>query len=310
MGAVFLMMILFGMPLWFSASTGQVSWILKVPKGATISSLDPELRKHITLPFFYSHTFLARIYQWRYGSLRSGVYHFASDASVHQIYRQIFSGSSRFFLVVEGSTQSEIAKQLMEAMDLASHPFLTQLQSGQPMLEGYLFPDTYKLDSTEPQDIIQAMQKRYQSRTSKWRFSKQELILASMIQKEGRRVSEFPRISGVFHNRMQAGWKLESDPTLQYVVGRIRLTKKVLENQSPYNSYLHKGLPPTPICNPGLAALRASREPEVHDFYYFVAKKDGFHHFSRSKVEHFMAVAHYQLGHNNGFEKMKEFFNN
>ncbi len=233
------------------------------------------------------------------GSLRPGLYELALPASPYRLARMLCTGDVARLTVPEGWTQREIAQVLKRK--LGPSAYLDGLQEKTPDYEGRLFPATYRLDSGSARAVIKKMLDTFQKRTEKLKPTDQEIILASMIQKEGARVSEFPRISGVFHNRLKAGMLLESDPTLQYIVGKIRLTREILLNKSPYNSYLHRGLPPGPICNPGMEALKAAQNPEKHDYYFFVAKNDGTHYFSRDKREHFEAVKFYQLGQKTGF---------
>ena len=118
------------------------------------------------------------------------------------------------------------------------------------------------------------------------------VTLASIIQKEGGTVGDFANISSVFHNRMKIGMKLQSDATITYVLKKedvkTVLSYADLQTDSPYNTYLHKGLTPTPIANPGIDALIAAVEPAKTEYYYFVAKLDGTGEsaFSKTHEEH------------------------
>jgi UPF0755 protein len=122
------------------------------------------------------------------------------------------------------------------------------------------------------------------------------VTLASVIERETGQNDERPRISGVFHNRLRIGMPLQSDPTVLYSVGRTsgRLRRADLDNLSPYNTYVHRGLPPGPLANPGGAALRAAIVPEDTTALYFVSRNDGSHQFSDSLAEHNRAVNRYQ----------------
>jgi UPF0755 protein len=126
----------------------------------------------------------------------------------------------------------------------------------------------------------------------------QALILASIVEKETGRVEERGRIAGVFVRRLRLGMPLQTDPTVIYgmgdrYAGNIRRSDLVAD--TPFNTYLHVGLPPTPIAMPGLAALTASLHPAPGDALYFVARGDGSHEFSATLAEHNRAVARYQL---------------
>jgi len=165
-------------------------------------------------------------------------------------------------------------------------------------LEGFLFPDTYVIDGqTSAEALVSMMLKRFESVILPyWESNKKQaklsfydtLILASIIEKEAKIPKERPLISSVFFNRLKMGMPLAADPTIKYALERP--TKKVYLNQlkiaSPYNSYRNKGLPPTPICNPGLESFKAAIYPEKTNFIYFVAQKDGSHIFSDSWEGH------------------------
>ena len=120
-------------------------------------------------------------------------------------------------------------------------------------------------------------------------MSLHELItLASIVEREARLPEERPIIAGVFHRRLQLGWKLESCATIQYILGepKERLLTEDTRIPSPYNTYLHTGLPPGPIAAPGEAAIRATAYPEDTEYLFFCADKDGSHIFSRTLEEH------------------------
>jgi UPF0755 protein len=237
-----------------------------------------------------------------HGGIKPGIYEIKSEYSYYSLGKKFSSGEVAHLTVPEGYTQREIARLIRKKTGAKDSEYLLLLERGFPDYEGKLFPATYRLSSEDPKKLVKKMLETFRSRTKKLKPGRKDIILASMIQSEGARVKEFRRISGVFHNRQKAGMKLESDPTLQYIVGKIRLTREVLKNRSLYNTYLYEGLPPGPICNPGLDALHAAMDPEKHRFLYFVSKRNGWHYFSLDKWEHFRAVGFYQLGYDNGFK--------
>jgi UPF0755 protein len=123
------------------------------------------------------------------------------------------------------------------------------------------------------------------------------LILASIIEKETGKASEREQISAVFHNRLKIGMRLQTDPTVIYGIGPRfdgNLRKVDLRRDSPYNTYMRAGLPPTPIAIPSMESLLAAANPAKSDALYFVAKGDGSSHFSKSLLEHEKAVDQYQ----------------
>ncbi len=187
-----------------------------------------------------------------------------------------------------------------------SLPMIHELPPGSS-LEGFLFPDRYRLPrDSSIQEFIQTLLQRFNSQVDaalRDGFARQGLdlvqavTLASMVQREAVDASEMPLIASVFLNRLAAGMRLDSDPTIQYALGfqsdqntwwKNPLTLEDLQIESPYNTYLQPGLPPGPICNPGLEALRAVAFPAQSSYYYFRAACDGSgkHVFSETFEEH------------------------
>lgn len=214
--------------------------------------------------------------------------------------------------VPEGWTVKEIAAELERAglggadaflCVARDASFLQSLALPGPGLEGFLFPDTYTFSPLDdPETILRAMVRRYREvakslvrdRVAAGLTELEMVTLASLIEKETSRPEERPLISGVFHNRLRRGMRLQCDPTVIYALGpryRGRLLRADLRFPSPYNTYIHTGLPPGPIASPGRAALEAAVRPAKTDALYFVARPDGSHVFSRTLREHNRAVA-------------------
>jgi UPF0755 protein len=174
-----------------------------------------------------------------------------------------------------------------------------------PGLEGFLYPDTYRFSKGLPvRVIVDVMVKRFFEKVGplKERIEQtgmsleQVVILASIIEKETGRAFERPLIASVFLNRIDKGMRLQSDPTAVYDIVNFQgpITRKELTRRSAYNTYMVAGLPPGPICSPGLDSVLAVLEPAQTDFLYFVSKNDGTHHFSKSLKEHNAAVQKFQ----------------
>ena len=207
------------------------------------------------------------------------------------LQRQIGIDSARF---VEESKNDSLIKLLgVEAKDL----------------EGYLFPDTYQFRFTgmnREKEIVSVMSAEFRKKItpqireemSKRNISLKELIaMASIIEGETRYEPEKKTISGVYYNRIKKGMKLQADPTVQYILPggpKNRLMYSDLKIESPYNTYLYKGLPPGPINNPGLSSIMAALNPEENKLLYFVAKGDGSHRFAESYEEHKKNIELYQ----------------
>jgi UPF0755 protein len=165
-------------------------------------------------------------------------------------------------------------------------------------LEGYLFPNTYQFaDGTPVDSVIKMLLDEFDrgwthllsEEAKALGFSTHEIItLASIIEKEAKADDERPLIAAVYHNRLKRGWRLEADPTVLYALGNPeRLLRTAdLKVSSPYNTYLHRGLPPGPICNPGMASVKAALRPAQASYLYFVAIGGGRHYFSTRLVDH------------------------
>lgn len=243
--------------------------------------------------------------------VRSGDYLFREAVSPLEVLQTLRSPGAALNRVTipEGRTLAEVAAMLEhtglggadEFLCLARDPaFLAALDLPASGLEGYLFPDTYDFAwTTAPEEILRLMVQRFRQQTEPLRtrlkasgLSEIEMItLASIIESETGVAEERAMISGVFHNRLRIGMRLQADPTAVYDRGAGPPTADDLKIDSPYNTYIYIGLPPGPICNPGLAALQAALEPADVPYLYFVANSDGTHTFSRTLDEHNRAVA-------------------
>lgn len=229
--------------------------------------------------------------------------------------------------VLEGWRAAEVADEVefrgigakSEFMSLVAsaewtHVFLRSRPSGAG-LEGYLFPDTYALTSTiTSRELIGRMLDNFgakvvpawDARSTNLGLTLHEAVtLASIVEREARVPDERPLIASVYLNRLREGMLLQADPTVQYAVApgatrpaegywKRELTVDDLASPSPYNTYRYPGLPPGPICNPGLASIVAVLNPAKTDYLYFVAKGDGSHAFARTLAEHNENVRRYQ----------------
>ena len=177
---------------------------------------------------------------------------------------------------------------------------------GVDRMEGYLFPTTYHFRAlATEEEIVGTMFAEFKdtvtpdmvARARELGLTRHEMVtLASIIEKEGGPGDDMPLVSAVFHNRLKRGMRLQSDPTVIYGLENFNgdLTREDLRSPGPYNTYTIRGLPPGPIANPGLAAMKAALFPAEVDYLYFVSKNDGSHHFSESLREHNVAVRTYQ----------------
>ncbi len=248
--------------------------------------------------------------------VRSGDYLFREAVSPLDVLKtlQLPGATLNRVTIPEGRTVAEVAAILERAglggadefLCRAHDPaFLAALDMPASGLEGYLFPDTYDFAwTTSPEEILRLMVQRFRQQTETLRarlkgssLSEVEIVtLASIIESETGAAAERAMISGVFHNRLRVGMRLQADPTAVYGRDVDVPTADDMKVDSPYNTYIYTGLPPGPICNPGLAALQAAIEPAEVPYIYFVANSDGTHTFSRTLEEHNRAVANARRG--------------
>jgi UPF0755 protein len=267
---------------------------------------------------FYWYARLSRAAE----KLQAGQYRFPPLSTPRDILDALVHGKVVYHRVTipEGSTLREIAAILEESglaraddiLRLSRDPeFLASLDlEGAGSLEGYLFPETYYFRrNTRAQNLLRRMVLEFwrrfpESRRERARelgLSIHEVVtLASLIEKEAVMDDERPVIASVFYNRLKKGMPLQSDPTAVYDLEDFSgpITREHLRRESPYNTYVHKGLPPGPICSPGEASIRAALDPAETKYLYFVSNNDGTHTFSARYRDHRRAVARYRNSKN------------
>ncbi len=248
-------------------------------------------------------------------AVKAGNYTLRANTTPAAFFDMVVRGDAtmRRLLIVEGATLRQVL-QAMRQNDAIKNvvadadDLRRRLDVATPSLEGWFFPDTYffQTGDSDVELFRRGYQKMRQTLEAQWRGRAphvalaspyEALILASIVEKEARRADERARIAGVFTTRLEKGMRLQADPTVIYGMGDRfdgNIGRKDLEADTPYNTYLHKGLPPTPIAMPGLASLRAALHPDKTGDLYFVGKGDGSHHFSATYEEHRAAVARYQ----------------
>lgn len=250
--------------------------------------------------------------------LRAGTYQIDGGMSNREIMDLIAKGEVEYlkFVVPEGYTAVQIGRKLefegigkadkfiAAAKDYAPYDYM---KTDDPNVvfksEGFLFPATYDfpVGVTEEQ-IMERLVKQFDIEVKESGIYKtveeRKLVLrdvvnmAAMVEKEAVHPDEQPRIAGVFLKRLEIGMPIQSDTTIQYILGAQKeiITYADTEIQNPYNTYQNPGLPPGPIASPGVSAMKAVLEPEQTDYLYFVAEKNGYHRFSRTYDEHLRAI--------------------
>ncbi len=234
------------------------------------------------------------------GNIQAGSYKLANNMDLSKLAKNLTKGRlDSWTRIKEGLRNEEIAAILAKNYNIKEEDFLKIAQ------EGYMFPDTYlfKIDTTAA-EVAQKMRANFDAKFTADLVEKakaqgltpeEAVILASIVERESGNKEDAPKIAGIFLNRLKLGMPLGSDVTVQYVVGydqegktwwKKDLTADDLVVASPYNTRIHAGLPPGPISNPGLSALKAVAEPLDTDDLYFLYDKDGVGHFAKTLAEH------------------------
>ncbi len=297
----------------------QNETFVDIPRGSTTESIAGLLADagalHSRIPFLL-------YVRWRDAGrrLQAGEYRFSAPATPAQVAQRLIQGDVFYYSITipEGLTAEETIDLIARSglgdraemqRDLSRTEWISDLAPKALSLEGYLFPDTYRFGrKTTSEQIIHAMVDQFRVKVARlvaehplragWDIVRL-VTLASLIEKEVSNPQERKMVASVFDNRIQRGMPLACDPTVIYALkqtgkydGNIR--KQDLQVESPYNTYLHTGLPPAPIANPGLDSLRAALAPPKTDFLFFVSRNDGTHQFSKDFRTHENAVSRYQ----------------
>jgi len=292
--------------------------LFEVKAGDTMNSLSQRIKQQQWLANRFWLRSFVRLNP-EYAQIKQGTYLVKPGDSTMELLKTIVDGKEHQFTVtlIEGLTLKQWLVQLRQqsglkitdnTKDVASVVSALALREQNP--EGLFLPETYAFTrGTQDIEILKRAHKAmsetlddlWQARASNLPYTTayQALIMASIIEKETGRIEEQATISSVFVNRMNKKMRLQTDPTVIYGMGENyngNITKKDLKQLTPYNTYRINGLPPTPIAMPGIKAIQAALHPVKTNLYYFVAKGDGSHYFSKTLAEHNAAVRKYQLG--------------
>jgi UPF0755 protein len=239
------------------------------------------------------------------GEIASGGYFLSKNMWAWEIAEILVNHPSQTWVFLsEGLRKEEIAEILENKVNWPEDEkenFLTEAQ------EGYLFPDTYLIDLDWPgEKIAKRLYSQFEENVADL-FQEAEsenirtdtlIVLASLIQREAANENEMPLLAGIIWNRWLGGIPFQIDATIQYVLGELGnwwpiIKKEDYKIDSPYNTYLHKGRPPSPICNPGLAAINAVIHSEDSDYLYYIHDNQGQIHLAKTYEEHLKNIAKY-----------------
>lgn len=292
---------------------GPKEMLFRVNPGERLSAVAKKLSQEELINSSGSFT----IYGYLTGSFRriqAGVYKLSSAQSPREILGKMVRGDTAVYrlTIPEGWRVEQIAQKLISENRPAGNDFLDLARPK----EGYLFPDTYEfLADASAEELVNIMRKDLDEKTKDLVLTRDDIIIASIVEREAKRDEDRPKIAAVYKNRLRVSQNLESDPTVQYARDTIALEKigsdpKKLKDfkfwekiqsselksiQSPYNTYLNNGLPPGPICNPGMKSLEAVTKPEPNfeDYFYFFNLESGETIFSHTFAEHLEKLQQY-----------------
>ncbi len=298
------------------ASSKKNKVYMQIKRGERIYSIIKRLKNRGLITrsdWFYYYVRLSSASR----SIKAGLHLFYTNYTPKEVLKELENANIHVarVMVIEGWTINEIAKQLQKKgfdgegfEKLCDNATFARKMTGLKIasMEGFLFPDTYYLEKFEPpKKVILLMLGRFrdvfESITGKRSITDEDykkLIVASIIEKETPKKKDKPLVASVIYNRLKRNMPLQMDSTVIYGIRNFNgdLTRKDLDNKSnPYNTYTHRGLPPTPICNPGYDSLYAAYHPAKSDFLYFVSKNGKDTIFSKTLKEHNRWIRKYQM---------------
>lgn len=272
---------------------------------ALTDSLMPHLKHRAAFRFYARHLDLER-------SFKPGHYCFAPKMSVIRVVRMLKLGeqapvpvtinNTRTYAFLAGKLAGQIDADSVEIYRVLTNPETAKrVGFDERTLFAMFLPDTYECYwTTTPDEWVDRMKREYDRFWTAERDAKRKrsglsrlevMTLASIVYEETRQADEMPRVAGVYINRLKKGMKLQADPTVKYAMQDFKLRRilhRHLKYDSPYNTYVYKGLPPSPICMPGKQAIEAVLNYEQHNYLFFCARPtfDGYHNFAATYAEH------------------------
>ncbi len=311
---------MFGWTLTQPAGSSGEPVLITVKPGTPAKAIAEELEKQSLIKNSLVFRVAAKL-QGVENSLQAGEYAISPVMPVRQMLDMMSQGQTAYqqITIPEGYTVDQIAELLAEkklanpekfkslAKNFALYPYMQATPNTKYSAEGFIFPDTYRLaKGISEEELLTLMVKQFDAKFTpdlRQRAAEQGLsireviIMASLVEKEAKLSEERPVIAGVFANRLKQAMPLQSCATIQYILGypKAELTIQDTQISSPYNTYQTMGLPPGPIANPGSAAIKAVLTADKTDYLYFVADKQGKHHFSKTYEEHLAAINQVQI---------------
>lgn len=294
--------------LWFYQNSRPVTNTEKydyfiISKGASASQIGNKLEE----AGFIKSALAFKIYVQFTGQserLQSGEFRLTPSHSLFQTVDLLFKGPVELWVTIpEGLRREEIAHKV--ALYLGKDDvFITDFLAETKGKEGYLFPDSYLFPREVSADtVVRKMTETFDSKTKDLPNNsglsfEQAIILASLIERETKTDEERPVVAGILIKRLNSGWPLQVDAAVQYAIGTSKdwwptLTLEDLSTKSSYNTYTQRGIPPTPIANPGLSSIKGALNPVDSEFWYYIHDAKGQIHYARTLEEHNENIAKY-----------------
>ncbi len=281
-----------------------------IRRGVSLAEISHNLAQERLIRSPLAFRLLVYLHGWQ-GQLQAGKFILSASMSARKIAQTLTKGRlDRWFTVPEGWRREQIAALLQKQLAFDGHRFL-QLTQGK---EGYLFPDSYLIPPYfDEAALVQLMEKNFRRRTAtlwsqaqgKTLGQQEAVILASLVEREAKFAADRREVAAILLKRWRAGWPLQVDATIQYLKASQNcrqslncrwwpsLSHQDFKISSPYNTYLHSGLPPGPICNPSLAALKAVLTAPATENWYYLSDRQGHLHFARTISEHQRNIRRY-----------------
>lgn len=282
-----------------SSSKTQKRFI--IDQGETATQIGMDLQKNGLIKNALAFRIYSQVSQAAI-RIKPGSYDLPGNLWLPQMITKLLQGPTEVWVTIpEGFRREEIAQKFVTSLDLnakegsAFNDEFLQLTANK---EGYLFPDTYLVpkDST-PKEVVKMLDDNFKKRVN-FPVDSNTIILASILERETKGEDERPTVAGILLKRLSAGWPLQADATIQYAVGVSgnywpQVTPTDLKVASPYNTYTNTGLPPTPICNPGLSSINAARSPVISNYWYYLHDQNGQIHYAATIEEQNANISKY-----------------
>jgi len=279
----------------FRPVSSRESWIeIEIPRGSSVATIANKLHKENLLrsPLAF------RLYvKFSDLNLQAGIYTLSPHYSLQELALSLTEGYAKevTLTIPEGLRVEQIAELVSSKLGTSSTEFIKLAKAK----EGYLFPNTYRFaDGTTNARVLEKLTTQFSTETKNLNITKDDVILASIIERETLSDAEKPVVAGILKKRLAENWPLEVDASIQYIMGSSQEWWPIpllgdRKRPSTYNTYLNRGLPPTPICNPGLASLRVATNPESSPYYFYLHDKSGGIHYATTLSEHTANIAKY-----------------